>query len=153
MSSYLGDSAALPPAHRSFYVAIQNSVCDRSPLSIASMPAIEIPLTILTGWLGAGKTTLMHHVVATLSAANKKVAWIQNEFAAGGVEDSVVLSGDEVFTDIVELANGCVCCTVKSDFVAGLEALVKQKRFDCIFLECSGLADPGALAGMFWQVA
>ena len=116
------------------------------------MPPRTIPLTILTGWLGAGKTTLMHRVLAELSARGKLVAWIQNEFSAGGVEDAVVLAGDEVFTDIVELANGCVCCSIKSDFVAGLEALVKKKAFDYIFLECSGLADPGALAGMFWQV-
>ncbi len=72
-----------------------------------------VPLTILTGWLGSGKTTLMNHILQTLSAQGQKIAWIQNEFSAGGVEDSVVLAGDEVFSDIVELANGCVCCTVK----------------------------------------
>ena len=81
------------------------------------MQAAPVPLTILTGWLGSGKTTLMNHILQTLSAQGLKIAWIQNEFSAGGVEDSVVLAGDEVFSDIVELANGCVCCTVKYEFL------------------------------------
>ena len=75
-----------------------------------------VPVTILTGWLGSGKTTLVSKSLEKLSAAGKRVAVIQNEGAGLGGLEKPVLSGDEglLLQDFLELANGCICCTVKS---------------------------------------
>jgi hypothetical protein len=61
-------------------------------------------------------------------------------------------AADEVMSDLLELSNGCVCCTVRSDFVVALEALLSRRRFDYVMVECSGIADPGSLARLFWVV-
>ncbi len=110
-----------------------------------------VPLTIVTGWLGSGKTTLVQHVLHELGATGKRVAVINNEFAAVGVERKLLAAdGNEVLGDILELGNGCICCSVRSDLLAALEALTRLCRFDYVVVECSGLANPGALAASFW---
>jgi len=112
-----------------------------------------VPITIVAGWLGAGKTTLLQYLVRELSSQNKKVAIINNEVTATGVDAPMLLTDDNtsaVLGDVVELANGCVCCSIRNDFVLGLEALMKKRQFDHIFVECSGLVNPGPLAAMFW---
>jgi len=122
-------------------------------------PAPPVPLSILTGWLGAGKTTLLHRILSHFGSLGQQVAIVQNEASSFGVEAGLRLNNNEssadtgpdgVFNDLLEFSNGCVCCAVKSDFVLGVEALLARKRFDYIVLECSGLADPGPLANMFW---
>lgn len=57
---------------------------------------------------------------------------------------------EEVFGEMLELPDGCVCCSVRSDFALAIEVLLRKRKFDHVVLECSGLADPGALASMFW---
>jgi G3E family GTPase len=120
-----------------------------------------VPLTIITGWLGAGKTTLLSYLLKELGSQAKQIAIIQNESSALGVEDPELMKikpqngsssslDKQIFSDIIELSNGCVCCSVQNDFVLGLDALLKKKRFDYIILECSGLADPGPLANLVW---
>ncbi|DBA77581.1 hypothetical protein WJX77_001399 [Trebouxia sp. C0004] len=114
----------------------------------------SVPVTLITGFLGAGKTTLVHHI---LNANHKhRIAVIVNEFGdTSGIESAAVTSGqgDVVVPaeEWVELANGCLCCSVKSDFVAALEGLMlKRDRFDYILIETTGLADPGPVAAALW---
>ncbi|GAB5369455.1 hypothetical protein AAMO2058_001406000 [Amorphochlora amoebiformis] len=112
----------------------------------------KVPVTVVTGWLGSGKTTFLRHVLETLRASGRKIAIIQNEASGVGVEDDLKLLDDDgrPVADLKEVGGGCVCCSVRSDFVAALEVLLKSRRFDHIFLECSGIADPGKIASMFW---
>ncbi|ETO26662.1 hypothetical protein RFI_10472, partial [Reticulomyxa filosa] len=111
----------------------------------------KIPLTIITGYLGSGKTTLVNRLLDELVSKKKKVAIIQNEYSSGGVEETTATSSDgNVYTNLVELANGCVCCTVRGNFSIVVEDLAKEHKYDYILLECSGLADPAPLIGMFW---
>lgn len=107
----------------------------------------------MTGFLGAGKTTLIQHLLQALIATDKKVAIIQNEFgdSGDGVENAFLSGSDgSLFSNVVELANGCVCCSVRDNFALAVEQLASSKRFDYLLLECSGMADPGAIIGMFW---
>ncbi len=114
------------------------------------MPA-KIPATVVTGFLGAGKTTLIRHMLQ--NAQGKKIALIINEFGDLGVDGDILKGcGDEVCTedDIVELSNGCICCTVADDFIPTMEALLaRPDKPDHIVIETSGLALPQPLVRAF----
>ncbi|PJI92997.1 cobalamin biosynthesis protein CobW [Yoonia maricola] len=114
------------------------------------MPA-KIPATVVTGFLGAGKTTLIRHMLQ--NADGKKIALIINEFGDLGVDGDILKGcGDEVCTedDIVELSNGCICCTVADDFIPTMEALLaREDKPDHIVIETSGLALPQPLVRAF----
>ena len=114
------------------------------------MPA-KIPATVVTGFLGAGKTTLIRHMLQ--NADGKKIALIINEFGDLGVDGDILKGcGDEVCTedDIVELSNGCICCTVADDFIPTMEALLaRDDKPDHIVIETSGLALPQPLVRAF----
>jgi cobalamin biosynthesis protein CobW len=111
----------------------------------------KVPVTIVTGFLGAGKTTLIRHVLENVRA--RRLALIVNEFGDVGVDGEILRScGAESCPDenIVELANGCLCCTVADDFVPTIEALLAhEKRPDHIVVETSGLALPKPLVKAF----
>ncbi len=111
----------------------------------------KIPVTVITGFLGAGKTTLIRNLIE--SANGKRLALIINEFGDVGVDGEVLKScGDENCTedDIVELANGCICCTVAEDFIPTMEKLLsRDQRPDHIIIETSGLALPQPLVRAF----
>jgi cobalamin biosynthesis protein CobW len=111
----------------------------------------KIPATVVTGFLGAGKTTLVRHMLA--NAKGKKLALIVNEFGDVGVDGDILKAcGSEVCTedDIIELANGCICCTVADDFVPTMEKLLSRKdKPDHIIIETSGLALPQPLVRAF----
>lgn len=111
----------------------------------------KVPVTIVTGFLGAGKTTLIRHVLE--HARGRRLALIVNEFGDVGVDGEILRScGAESCPDenIVELANGCLCCTVAEDFVPTIEALLAhEKRPDHIVVETSGLALPKPLVKAF----
>ena len=111
----------------------------------------KIPVTIVTGFLGAGKTTLIRHVVE--NAGGRRLALVINEFGDVGV-DGAVLRGCGVEScpaeNIIELANGCLCCTVADDFVPAMEALLaRTPQPDHIIVETSGLALPKPLVKAF----
>ena len=106
-----------------------------------------IPVTVLTGYLGAGKTTLLNHILT--QNHGYKCAIIINEFGAVSIDNQLVVGVDE---EIVELNNGCICCRVRGDLVKSLADLFKkQKRFDYVLIETTGLADPGPVAQTFFM--
>jgi cobalamin biosynthesis protein CobW len=113
--------------------------------------AAKIPATVVTGFLGAGKTTLIRHMLQ--NADGKRIALIINEFGDLGDDGDILKGcGDEVCSedDIVELSNGCICCTVADDFIPTMEALLARKdKPDHIVIETSGLALPQPLVRAF----
>ena len=116
------------------------------------MPQLsKIPATVITGFLGAGKTTLIRHMLE--NAGGKKIALIINEFGDLGIDRQIVNGcGIEGCNedDVVELANGCICCTVADDFLPVMEALVEREDApDHIVIETSGLALPKPLIRAF----
>lgn len=111
----------------------------------------KIPTTIITGFLGAGKTTLVRHVLA--NAQGKRIALIINEFGDVGVDKDVLAGcGDENCTeeDMIELANGCICCTVADEFIPTMQTLLaRDNPPEHIIIETSGLALPQPLVRAF----
>jgi cobalamin biosynthesis protein CobW len=114
-------------------------------------PAHRIPATIITGFLGAGKTTLVRHILA--HAGGRRIAVIVNEFGALGIDGETLRScgiAGCAEEDIVELANGCLCCTVAEDFLPTMQALLGRARPpEHIVIETSGLALPKPLLKAF----
>jgi cobalamin biosynthesis protein CobW len=111
----------------------------------------KIPVTVITGFLGAGKTTLVRHLLA--HAGGKRIALVINEFGEMGVDKEILAScGDETCReeDMIELSNGCICCTVADEFIPTMEALLaRPDRPDHIVIETSGLALPQPLIRAF----
>ena len=116
-----------------------------------STSSARVPCTIVTGFLGAGKTTLIRHVLA--HANGRRLAVIVNEFGDVGIDGEILKGcGDEACPqeNIVELANGCLCCTVADDFVPALDTILARKpAVEHIVIETSGLALPKPLVQAF----
>ncbi|MEO1381556.1 MAG: GTP-binding protein, partial [Pseudomonadota bacterium] len=115
------------------------------------MTTAKIPATVITGFLGAGKTTMIRNMLQNVEG--RKIALIINEFGDLGV-DGDVLKGCGIETcsedDIVELTNGCICCTVADDFIPTMTALLERDDGpDHIVIETSGLALPQPLVAAF----
>jgi cobalamin biosynthesis protein CobW len=113
-------------------------------------PLARIPCTIVTGFLGAGKTTLIRHVIA--NAAGRRLAVIVNEFGDVGIDGEILKGcGNAACPEenIVELANGCLCCTVADEFVPALDAILAREGVEHIVIETSGLALPKPLVQAF----
>ena len=111
-----------------------------------------IPVTILTGFLGAGKTTLLNRILT--EQHGEKIAVIENEFGETGVDNDILVDDKE--EQIIEMNNGCVCCTVRGDLVRILGDLGKKRkqgklRFDRVIIETTGLANPGPVAQTFFM--
>jgi cobalamin biosynthesis protein CobW len=115
------------------------------------MTASRVPCTVVTGFLGAGKTTLIRHILE--STKGRRLALIVNEFGDVGVDGEILRScGVESCPEenIVELANGCICCTVADDFVPALDQILSRTpKVDHILIETSGLALPKPLVQAF----
>ncbi len=111
-----------------------------------------IPATILTGFLGSGKTTLLKRVLS--EAHGQKIAVIENEFGEENIDSEILVS--ETREQIVQMSNGCICCTIREDLRATLTDLAEKRRrgeldFDRIVIETTGLADPGPVAQTFFM--
>jgi cobalamin biosynthesis protein CobW len=110
----------------------------------------RIPCTIVTGFLGAGKTTLIRHIIA--NAQGRRLAVIVNEFGDVGIDGEILKGcGNAACPEenIVELANGCLCCTVADEFVPALDAILAREGVEHIVIETSGLALPKPLVQAF----
>lgn len=121
-------------------------------LSAAPKKDGKIPVTVLTGFLGSGKTTLLNRILK--ENHGKRIAVIENEFGEVGIDDELVEMGTtRTSENLVEMNNGCICCTVRGDLIAGLKKLVKKSKkdpLDAIIIETTGLADPGPVAQTFF---
>src|SRR6187431_3131828 len=112
-----------------------------------------IPATILTGFLGSGKTTLLKRVLS--ETHGRKIAVIENEFGEENI-DNEILVDDAGKEQILQLSNGCVCCTIREDLRSTLATLAEKKRkgeldFERVVIETTGLADPGPVAQTFFM--
>ncbi len=111
-----------------------------------------IPVTILTGFLGSGKTTLLRRVLT--EAHGQKIAVIENEFGAENIDNDILVNDTQ--ENIVQMSNGCVCCTIREDLRATLADLAQRRRkgeldFERVVIETTGLADPGPVAQTFFM--
>ena len=111
-----------------------------------------IPATILTGFLGSGKTTLLKRVLT--EAHGQKIAVIENEFGAENIDNEILVQDNQ--EQIVQLNNGCVCCTIREDLRTTLSDLAERRRkgeldFERVVIETTGLADPGPVAQTFFM--
>ena len=111
-----------------------------------------IPATILTGFLGSGKTTLLKRVLS--EAHGQKIAVIENEFGEENIDSEILVS--DVKEQIIQMNNGCICCTIREDLRSPLQDLAEKKRrgeldFDRVVIETTGLADPGPVAQTFFM--
>ena len=107
----------------------------------------SVPITLITGYLGSGKTTLINHILR--NAKNHKMAVIVNDIGEVNI-DAELIEGNGVVSgkddNLVALSNGCICCTLKKDLINQLADLVKQQRFDHILIEASGICEPVPIA-------
>jgi G3E family GTPase len=113
-----------------------------------------IPITIITGFLWSGKTTLLNHIIR--EAKGRKIAVVENEFWSAWIDGTLI---ERSIEEIIEISDGCMCCTVRKDFIEAIERLLASgKLIDHIIIECSGMSDPLPVAqsflmnDMWWRV-
>jgi len=113
----------------------------------------KVPVTVITGFLGSGKTTLLNRILR--EQHGKRIAVIENEFGEVGIDTSLVEQAERTTETIVEMNNGCICCTLRGDFIEGMQKVLKDVRargssLDSVLIETTGLADPSPIASTFF---
>jgi G3E family GTPase len=110
----------------------------------------KTPVTIVTGFLGSGKTTLINHILK--EKHGRKIAVIENEFGSIDIDSSLLQANAQLAAkeDVITMDNGCVCCTVRGDLIHAFDMLSRRKdKYDAVVLETTGLADPAPVAFTF----
>ncbi len=112
------------------------------------MSTREVPIVIITGYLGSGKTTLMQNI---LRQEKRKVALIVNDMGSINIDASILnKTGNQVAQlEMVEMQNGCICCTLRDEFIAEIERLSEDRSIEAVFVEASGISEPSSIAGAF----